>query len=134
MLEDSINKRLENEGILVYVQFFSQAAKDFSSYNKGEQTKFFAWIVAQARKNPLLKPEGLGEPLGQKYGNNLMGFGKIKPKSDAKRIVYRPIQDEERGKVRMEIIAIGPKNRERVYKVAASRKKDFMREMGKRNG
>ncbi|CAB3394124.1 hypothetical protein [Kyrpidia spormannii] len=50
----------------------------------------------------------------------LAGPAKIKSKSANLRVVYRPV-DEEDGTVTMEIIAIGPRDHDKVYKEAARR-------------
>ncbi len=55
-------------------------------------------------------------------------FTKIKPKALALRIVYRPIQ-LPKGIVRMEIIAIGPRDKSKVYELATRRVLDFQEEM-----
>ncbi|GAX88920.1 hypothetical protein [Effusibacillus lacus] len=82
-----------------------------------------------AKKGPLIKPEGYGEPLI----GPLFGFMKIKPKAMSLRIVYRPVNPQTADeKIRMEIIAIGPKNREEVYDLAAARLAEFKIEMEKR--
>ncbi|CAB3393201.1 hypothetical protein [Kyrpidia spormannii] len=50
----------------------------------------------------------------------LAGLVKIKRKSANLHIVYRPVDDED-ANVAMEIIAIGPRDHDKVYKEAARR-------------
>ncbi|MFC4779319.1 hypothetical protein ACFO9Q_21200 [Paenibacillus sp. GCM10023252] len=113
-------------GLNVEVAMGEDAAADLKGYHK-EINIILALIVAMAKKGPLIKPAGYGEPLLGK----LYGFTKIKPKAISLRIVYRPIMLSS-GKVRMEIIAIGPRDRERVYELAARRVVEFQAQMAKR--
>lgn len=122
-IEEKVNHLLGNLNIEVW--FGEDASDDLKGYRK-EINTILGLIVAMAQKGPLIKPEGYGEPLL----GPLFGFTKIKPKAMSLRIVYRPIKVE--GKIRMEIIAIGPKNREEVYHLAAARVQDFKIEMEKR--
>jgi mRNA interferase RelE/StbE len=105
----------------------SDAVDDLKGYRK-EITMILALIVAQARKGPLIKPDGYGEPLL----GPLFGFTKIKPKALSLPIVYRPVKLPD-GLVRMEIIAIEPKNREEVYELATRRVAEFKAEMLQRS-
>ena len=82
--------------------------------------------MARANKRPLIKPNGIGEPLR----GELRGFTKIKPKRLGLRIIYRAIQNN---RTFMEILAISPRNRDTVYTLAAKRLKDFRLEMSERN-
>lgn len=107
----------------VKVVFGEQAIDDLKGYRK-EINTILALIVAQARKGPLIKPDGYGEPLLGK----LLGFTKIKPKAMSLRIVYRPVQLPA-GVIRMEIIAIGPRDKEKVYELASRRVVEFRKEM-----
>ncbi len=112
-IEQKINQLLGTLNIQVVLG--DQAVDDLKSYRK-EINTIIALIIAQARKGPLIKPHGYGEPLIGK----LLGFTKIKPKAMGLRIIYRPVQ-LKLGLVRMEIIAIGPRDKERVYQLAARR-------------
>lgn len=107
----------------VEVVLGEQAVDDLKSYRK-EINTILALIVAQARKGPLIKPDGYGEPLLGK----LFGFTKIKPKSMSLRIVYRPVHLTS-DIIRMEIIAIGPRDKEKVYELATRRVAAFRKEM-----
>ncbi len=64
---------------------------------------------------PLFVPDGVDQSLHGK----LHGYAKIKPKVLNLRIIYRPICHDDY--VTMEIIAIGPRDHNKVYSVAAER-------------
>ncbi len=71
--------------------------------------------VSRAEEGPLFVPDGVARSLHGK----LHGYAKIKPKALNLRIVYRPIRYDDY--VTMEIIAIGPRNRNEVYQKATER-------------
>lgn len=122
-LQDDLNEILRQHN--VEVKFSQNSLSDYKSYPEGSRKQIVALIVRQAiKKNPLLKPRGHGEPLH----DNLAGFAKIKPKALSMRIIYRP-RELENGFIRLEIIAIGPKDKERVYQMAAVRLVSFFEEM-----
>jgi mRNA interferase RelE/StbE len=110
----------------VVVALGEEAVDDLKSYQK-ELNTILALIVAQARKGPLLKPDGCGEPLI----GALLGFTKIKPRAMSLRIVYRPVELRT-GVIRMEIIAIGPRDKDKVYELATRRAVEFRKEMDDR--
>ena len=109
----------------VEVYFGRDAVDDLKNYRR-EINVILSLIVAMARKGPLIKPKGCGEPLHGK----LTGFTKIKPKAMSLRIVYRPVEAGD--KIRMEVIAIGPRDKEEVYELAARRIVAFKEEMARR--
>jgi mRNA interferase RelE/StbE len=116
-----INESLKPFNVEIF--FSTRASEDFSKYDKGQQTKILALIVKRAKTGPLIKPEGIGQPLK----GELHGFSRIKPLNMKLRIIYRP---EKNGVVKMGIIAIGPRDKQKVYKLAAERVIEFMDEMG----
>ncbi len=123
-IQDDLNEELGKYN--VKVKFSKNSLSDYKSYPEGTRKLIVALILKQGtKKNPLLKPEGHGEPL---Y-NKLAGFAKIKPKALSMRIIYRPREIESI--VRMEIIAIGPRNKDKVYEMAAKRLSAFIEEMDK---
>ncbi|AUS09950.1 hypothetical protein C1X05_14695 [Laceyella sacchari] len=103
----------------VEVHFTKESLNDLSSYDKNQQEKIIALIIKRGMRGPLIKPQGIGEPLR----DELKGYTKIKPKNMALRIVYRPVVNDEM--IRMEIIAIGPRDKEKVYRLAARRLQFF---------
>lgn len=108
----------------VEVRFGKKAVEDLTGYKKEQQETILAYIIARGKKGPLIRPAGIGEPL---HGE-LSGFTKIKPKHLSLRIVYRPRKE---ACILMEIIAIGPRDRDKVYRMAARRVMDFDLEMPK---
>jgi mRNA interferase RelE/StbE len=123
-VEDTLNAMLGPVG--AEIRFSKKAVEDLTGYKKEQQEKILAMIVARAKKGPLIKPKGIGEPLN----GELHGFTKIKPKHLGLRVIYRPIQQTA---IIMEIIAIGPRERDKVYTLAAKRLQDFHREMSERS-
>lgn len=107
----------------VQVRFGRSALGDLEHFHSEQQRVILALIIARAKKGPLLKPHGIATPLR----GELRGFSKIKPKSIGLRIVYRPSQVGE--DAIMEIIAIGPRDGDRVYRTAARRLLAFQSEM-----
>ncbi|MFB5762298.1 type II toxin-antitoxin system RelE family toxin [Paenibacillus medicaginis] len=98
----------------VVVKFGDKAIEDLISYQKEQQELIIALIIKRGIHGPLLKPNGIGEPLRGK----LNGFAKIKHMKPQIRVVYRPIRN---GIIRMEVIAIGPRDRKEAYNKAAER-------------
>ena len=88
----------------------------FKSYHKDQRRTILALILRQAEKNPRMQHNGCGAPLR----GELHGMAKIKNKATSLRVVYRPVEQSD-GIVLMEIVAIGPREREEVYRLAAQR-------------
>lgn len=122
-LIERLNQTLGEYG--VEVRFSKSAKQDFKSYGKGEKINVLSMLTLQAKKGPLLKPDGNGNPLHKE----LAGFAKIKRKDLSLRIVYRPRQNN--GFVVMEVIAIGPRDKDEVYRMAVRRLIEFFNEMDK---
>lgn len=110
----------------VEIRFGRNALDDLAGFDVATQQQIIVLLIRQGQKSPQLPPVGLGVPL---HGE-LTGFAKIKPKKLRLRIVYRP--RTENGITVMEIIAIGPRERDRVYKLAAERVAAFKKEMANR--
>lgn len=70
---------------LVKVFFSENSLDDLISYPKEKQKRILALIMQRGKKGLLIKPDGLGGPLGGELG----GFTKIKPKAMSLRIIYR---------------------------------------------
>ncbi|MFX4303715.1 type II toxin-antitoxin system RelE family toxin [Alicyclobacillus tolerans] len=120
-LIEKLNQTLREYG--VEVKFSKNAKQDFKSYGKDEKTNIISMLVLQAKKGPLLKPDGNGKPLHKE----LAGFAKIKRNDLSLRIIYRPRRADEL--VVMEVIAIGPRDKEEVYRMAMRRLINFFDEM-----
>ena len=70
------------------------------------------------KQNPLPVYEGgYGKPLGNKNGNDLTGFLKVKLKSAGLRVVYKVVKQNDK----MLIIVIGARADEEVYGIAQKR-------------
>lgn len=120
-VSDQINEMLMPYNVQVY--FTKESSSDFKSYTKDVQERIAAFIIKRGMKGPLLKPNGVGQSLR----NELKGFTKIKPKHLGLRIIYRPVLQDKM--IRMEIIAIGPRDKEKVYQLAAKRLVSFYQQM-----
>lgn len=107
----------------VQIWWGRHALNDLSHYPKGVQEQILALILRRAKAGARLKPEGLGEPL---HGE-LSSFSKIKSKSLSLRIIYRP--REQDGAILMEVIVIGPRDKDAVYREATRRILSFEQEM-----
>ncbi|ECO1678064.1 hypothetical protein [Peribacillus frigoritolerans] len=121
-LLDIINERLAVNNTTVF--FAHHAAGDFKSFSQGKKKQVIALIIKQSQKGALLRPDGNGIRLRGK----LKEFGKIKNKAINIRIIYRPVELND-GKIEMQIIAIGPRDREEVYDKAKDRLIAFFDEL-----
>ena len=71
--------------------------------------------IAKVSKSPLPHPNGYGKPLGNKNGNNLTGFFKIKYRGIGIRVVYTLVMDHQI----MNIIVISARDDNYCYEMAA---------------
>ena len=71
--------------------------------------------IIKVSKAPLPSPNGYGKPLGNKNGNNLAGFFKIKYRGIGIRVVYTLVVDE----AVMNIIVISERDDNYCYDLAA---------------
>ena len=106
----------------VELRFVEDVKQDIKAINKGHRQTILLEILRRAKQGPLFKPDGVAESL---HGD-LHGFAKIKSKSLNIRIIYRPVEGQP---IRMEIIAIGPRDKEKAYRMAAERLQKFFMEM-----
>lgn len=102
------------------VMFTSSAMQDYKSFAAGKRQDILKLIIKQAQKGALLKPDGNGN----RCEGALHDFAKIKSKSLNLRIIYKPTKLET-GIIRMDIIAIGPRDDLQVYKMAIQRLADW---------
>jgi mRNA interferase RelE/StbE len=119
-----INALLEEYSVAV--NFSEPAVKDLAGYDQSTREYIIALIIKRARSGPLIRPKGVGKPLGKK----LAGFTAIKSGQLNIRIVYRPVELSDR--IVMQVIAIGPRDKEAVYRKAVHRLYEFANEMDKR--
>lgn len=120
MFQEFINRELGPSK--VEVKFTERAFEDLSSYDKNRQLSVVASIIKRGKTGPLIKPDGVGDPLRGK----LSGFTKITLKKMGIRVVYRPTKYEI---IEMGIIVVGPRKDEKVYKIAMRRLAQFNKEM-----
>jgi len=90
-----------------------EAEKSFAKFDKSVKVQIVAGIL-KVSKNPLPQPAGYGKPLGNKGGNNLTGFFKIKYKGIGIRVVYSLVLNENV----MNILVISPRDDDLCYKLA----------------
>ncbi|EGD51657.1 plasmid stabilization system [Thermoanaerobacter ethanolicus JW 200] len=102
------------------VAFIPEAKKDLDKLDKSIRTIVYAGIE-KVRSNPLPQSEGgYGKPLGNKQGNNLTGFFKIKYKDIGIRVVYTLVRDKKL----MNIVAVSPRD-DYCYSVAEKRRRKY---------
>lgn len=78
--------------------------------------------IKKVKQNPLPQSEGgYGKPLGNKNGNNLIGFFKIKYRGMGIRVVYTLVMKNEI----MNIVVISQRDENYCYDITAKRKKKY---------
>ena len=103
---------------MVYkIEFLADAEKDFDTLDASVRRDVAKKIDALA-ENPFL-----GKPLGKKYGVDLTGFYKIYVSKKKYRIVYRLLGKHIEV---IEIVGIGKRDKEEVYKLVARRLKKLV--------
>lgn len=104
-----------------HVKYIDEAIKDLDSLDFYLRKMVLAGIK-KVSENPLPQNEGgYGKPLGNKNGNNLTGFFKIKYKKIGIRVVYTLVRDKEI----MNIIVVSKRKDDVCYKEAEKRKNKF---------
>jgi mRNA interferase RelE/StbE len=100
------------------IEFLPEAEKDYEHLDRSVRKEVAKKIDALA-DNPFL-----GNPLGNKYGVDLAGFYKLYAAGKRYRIVYRLAG----GHVEVvEIVGIGKREKQEIYKVVAQRLKKLRR-------
>ncbi|MBP5200396.1 MAG: type II toxin-antitoxin system RelE/ParE family toxin [Schwartzia sp.] len=101
------------------VFYTPEARKDVLSFDKSQRNQILK-AIDRVSKNPLPDTEGgYGKPLGNRKSINLAGCLKIKLRRLGIRIVYH-LERTEKG---MEIIVVGIRADDEVYRIAAERLK-----------
>lgn len=95
------------------IKITNEAKKDYYKIEGSIRKQVLAGIV-KVSKAPLPSPNGYGKPLGNKGGNNLTGFFKIKYKGIGVRVVYTLVLE----KMTMNIIVISQRDDNYCYKLA----------------
>lgn len=103
------------------VKVIDEAQHDLDKLDGHMRMQVFKGIK-KVSKNPLPVNEGgYGKPLGNKNGNNLTGFFKIKYKKIAIRVVYTLVRSDEV----MNIVAVCSRDDDDCYNVAEKRKDQY---------
>ncbi len=97
------------------IKISDKAVKDYKKLDYSLKKQVLAGIL-KVSKAPLPSPNGYGKPLGNKSGNNLTGFFKIKYRGIGIRVVYSLVLDKQI----MNIVVISERDDDYCYKLAAS--------------
>ena len=99
------------------IEYTEEARTDLRKLD-GSQVKQVLEAIQRVSENPLPKSDGgYGNPLGNRQGNNLTGYCKIKLSKLGIRIVYRIVRTDGV----MKIIVIAARADNEVYELAAKR-------------
>ncbi len=96
------------------IRITDEAKKDYGKLEGSIRKQVLAGIV-KVSKAPLPSPNGYGKPLGNKNGNNLTGFFKIKYRGIGIRVVYTLVVS----KMTMNIVVISQRDDNYCYELAA---------------
>ncbi|MCM1153777.1 MAG: type II toxin-antitoxin system RelE/ParE family toxin [Roseburia sp.] len=96
------------------IRITDEAKKDYNKIEGSIRKQVLAGII-KVSKAPLPSPNGYGKPLGNKNGNNLTGFFKIKYRGIGIRVVYTLVIN----KMLMNIIVISQRDDDQCYDLAA---------------
>lgn len=96
------------------IRITDEAKKDYNKIEGSIRKQVLAGIV-KVSQAPLPSPNGYGKPLGNKNGNNLTGFFKIKYRGIGIRVVYTLVVD----KLIMNIVVISQRDDNYCYDLAA---------------
>lgn len=102
------------------IKIADEARKDYGKFEGNVRKQILAGIV-KVSKAPLPSPNGYGKPLGNKNGNDLTGFFKIKYRGIGIRVVYALVVDEKI----MNIIVISQRDDNYCYDLAAKLYKKY---------
>lgn len=96
------------------IKITEEAKKEFKDLD-GNMKRQVAAGILKVSKAPMPAPNGYGKPLGNRNGNNLTGFFKIKYKSIGIRVVYTLVLNQQI----MNIIVISERDDNYCYDMAA---------------
>jgi len=96
------------------IRITDEAKKDYDKIEGSVRKQVLAGII-KVSQAPLPSPNGYGKPLGNKNGNNLTGFFKIKYRGIGIRVVYTLVIDKRI----MNIIVISQRDDNYCYELAA---------------
>jgi len=106
------------------IRITDEAKKDYSKLNGAVKKQVLAGIYKVSRA-PLPSPNGYGKPLGNKSGNNLTGFFKIKYRGIGIRVVYTLVLKE----MIMNIVVISERDDNYCYDLVAALYKKYGNEI-----
>ena len=95
------------------IRITDEARKDYTKLEGSIRKQVLAGIE-KVSKAPLPSPNGYGKPLGNKNGNNLTGFFKIKYRGIGIRVVYILVVD----KMIMNIVVISQRDENYCFDLA----------------
>lgn len=96
------------------IRITEEAREDYLKVEGSVKKQVLAGIL-KVPKAPLPSPNGYGKPLGNKNGNNLTGFFKIKYRGIGIRVVYTLVLEE----TIMSIVVISERDDNYCYDLAA---------------
>ena len=102
------------------IKITNEARNDFNKLDKGIKNQVLKGIY-KVSQNPLPTPNGYGKPLGNKGGNNLTGFFKIKYRDIGIRVVYTLVREQEI----MNITVVSKRDDDYCYELAAKLYKKY---------
>ena len=105
------------------IKYHPEAQKELDKLDGSVRKIVFAGIK-KVSSNPVSQYEGgYGKPLGNKAGNDLIGYFKIKYRKIGIRVVYKLIIEEKKdGSKEMYILVISARADNEVYNLAGARK------------
>ncbi|WP_160683913.1 type II toxin-antitoxin system RelE/ParE family toxin [Clostridium sp. C2-6-12] len=99
------------------IEYTDEAKADIKTLD-GSQRKQVLKAMSKVSNNPLPFSEGgYGKPLGNKNGNNLTGYLKIKLRQLGIRAVYKLIREKDT----MKVIVVSVREDNAVYQIAVDR-------------
>jgi len=99
------------------IEYMDEAKEDIKTLD-GSQRKQVLKAMIKVSTNPLPFNEGgYGKPLGNKNGNNLTGYLKIKLRQLGIRVVYKLIREKDM----MKVIVVSVREDNAVYQIAVDR-------------
>ncbi len=105
-----------------HIRITDEAKKDYEKLENSVRKQVLAGIL-KVSKAPLPSPDGYGKPLGNKSGNRLTGFFKIKYRGIGIRVIYTLVLDKKI----MNIVVISQRDDNHCYELAVK----FYKKYGK---
>ena len=102
------------------IRITDEAKKDFERLEQTVKKQVLAGIL-KVSKAPMPSPDGYGKPLGNKNGNKLTGFFKIKYRGIGIRVIYTLVLDKKI----MNIVVISQRDDNYCYELAVKLYKKY---------